>query len=350
MEPNVAALSGYVGKYEKKLFSTLVKTLSAAIMMMVMPDIKSKLRLTKLRVLNGAKPYSVDFSGSDADLVYSQRDLEVNTGKRELQIDVEQFRQTWLSELQAKGVNPTDLPLAAYVWDQVFKNLAADIETNTVYLGLGPSGIADYNAASTYSAGAKIRFQNNYYLCVSSTTAGQSPSTHAAKWQLANSRFLAKGIGTIIAEEITAGNLSPVSIGSIAASTAKAQFDSFARSMPAEYQAAGFNIYCSRDNWWKFNDDYEDKVGKFVQLNAEGYSLLSGFGDRVKIIPANWMGNSGRLIATPMENLLMGVDSMSDMNNVRIFAPTDWSIKAGIAFRLGFQIRDLDAIKVSDVA
>lgn len=44
-----------------------------------------------------------------------------------------------------------------------------------------------YNAGTAYAAGDQIYFteasgNKNYYRCVSATTAGQSPITHAAKW------------------------------------------------------------------------------------------------------------------------------------------------------------------------
>jgi hypothetical protein len=349
MDHNVAALTVYPGTYEKKLFSTLINALKASLHATIVPGVKYKMNMTKLKVQAGAKPYSNDFTGSTSDLTYTPRVLEVETGKRELQIDVEEFRTTYLSEVMSAGVDPKDLPFAAYVWTEVMKALAAEINDSTAYLGVGQSGVTTWASGTAYAVGDKVRFGNDYFICNTITTAGQSPTTHAAKWTAANAKMIAKGWGTIIAEEITGGGLTVTSIGSIADSTAKAQFDDFARAMDPAYQEAGFNIYCSVNNAWKYNDDYEDKVGKYVQLNKNGFATLSGFGDRVQVIPATWMGNSGRLIATPKENLLMGVDALSDLNKINVF-PSDWTIKVGMAFRIGFQFRDLAAMKISDVA
>jgi hypothetical protein len=351
MDPDVSALTGYAGTYEKKLFSTLVNELNAQSDGVVVPNVKFQMNMSKLTVQKGAKPYSNDFTGSTADLTYAKRVLEVETGKRELQIDVEEYRNTYLSEVMATGINPKDLPFPAYTWDQVMKKLAAEINDDTAYLGVGQSGITTWATGSTYAVGDKVRFGNDYYICTSATSTGQSPLTNLSKWggAPANARMIAKGWGTILAKELTDGNISATSIGSIASDTAKAQFDELARAMSPAYQKAGFNIYCSVDNAWKYNDDFENKVGKYVQINKNGYATLSGFGERVQIIPATWMGNSGRLIATPRENLIMATDAMSDLSKINIF-PSDWTIKAGIAFRVGFNFRDLGAMKVSDVA
>lgn len=352
MDPNVSALTGYVGTYEKRLFATMINELKAITHGTLLPGIKFMQTLTKLTVLAGAKPYSSDFSGSTGDLVYTPRVLTVETGKRELQIDVEEYTSTWMSEVITAGVDPNKLPLAQFVWDRVMKALAAEINDTTAYLGVGQSGVTTWDAGTAYAVGDKVRFGNDYYICSTITTAGQSPTTHLAKWggANANAKMIAKGWGTIIADEITGGGLVVTSIGSIVTSTAKAQFDSMARAMPIPYQEAGFNIYCSYANYFKYMDDYEDKVGKYTSENKDGITYLSGFGNRIKIIPATWMGTSGRLIATPQENLIVGVDALSDMNNIRIFDQVDWTIRAGIAFRIGFQLRDLGAMKISDVA
>ncbi|MNF00557.1 hypothetical protein D3C80_1994010 [compost metagenome] len=59
------------------------------------------------------------------------------------------------------------------------------------------------------------------------------------------------------------------------------------------------------------------------------------------------MNTSSRLITTPKENLLLGCDLLSDLNKINT-VPALWTMQVGIAFGIGFQIRDLEAIKVND--
>jgi hypothetical protein len=41
-----------------------------------------------------------------------------------------------------------------------------------------------YSATAAYTPGDYIYFASNFYVCVTTTTAGQSPVTHAAKWEI----------------------------------------------------------------------------------------------------------------------------------------------------------------------
>jgi hypothetical protein len=72
--------------------------------------------------------------------------------------------------------------------------------------------------------------------------------------------------------------------------------------------------------------------------------------------PATWLGDSRRLIAEPLlpgtgmgMNLVMGTDLLSDGNDINTI-PDVHTIKAGITVDLGFQIQDLDALRLGDQA
>ena len=61
------------------------------------------------------------------------------------------------------------------------------------------------------------------------------------------------------------------------------------------------------------------------------------------------MKKSQRIIATPKENLLAGVDGMGDMDKMSVFFKHEVFEWRWI-FALGFSIRDFEAIKVNDQA
>lgn len=306
MDPNISALAAYPGTFEKKLFSTLYNSLDLVSDCTLITGVKNKLNMTKLTVGAGVKPYSPTFAVADDDLVYTGRALEVNLAKRELLIEPLKYRTTWMSEVMRPGVNPDDIPFAEYVWSEVMKNIAKEVNDGT-YLGV-------YNGAGTGVAD------------------------------------IATGFGTLIADAITAADLTAVATGAITNINAVSKFEQMMKAMPVAYRRAGFNLYCSYDTADKYNEDYREKYKKYVEMNENGYFYIDNTQRKVQIVPATWMGASQRIIATPKENLLVGTDEVADWNQRITTAPDIWTLKAGIAFALGFQIRDFAAMKVNDQA
>jgi len=307
MDPNISALAAYPGKFEQKLFSTLYNGLDVANDCTLVTGVKNDLNLTKLTVGNGIKPYTPTFAVSDDDLAYSGRALSVKLAKRELLIEPLKYRSTWMSEVMRPGVNPDDIPFAPYVWEQVMMKIAQEVNDSVAYSGT-------YNGAGTAAAD------------------------------------VATGFGTLIAAEITATNLTPVVTGAITNVNAVSKFEIMMKAQSSAYRKKGFRIYCSYDTFDKYNEDYREKYKKYVQMNENGYYSIDNTANKVEIVPATWMNSSQRLIATPKENLLVGTDEVADWTNRITTAPDIWTLKAGIAFAIGFQIRDLAAIKVNDQA
>lgn len=354
--PDLSALSAYAGSYEKKLFSTLVNELDAIKHITVIPDVKNKLNLTKLTVAAGARPYTVGTTSRAADLAYSGRVLEVTQGKRDLEIEPLLYRPTWQSLVMAPGVNPMDIPFAGYVWNQVMKGLAAEINNSTVFFGFDKSTATAYSGAATYSATTPdyITFTaadgiDDYWKCIVATSAGQSPTTHPAKWQKVNAEAIAVGLAKRIAIAVAASELSPVATGAITSSNAVAKIEQMAQAMPVAYRNIGFNVYVSYDIFDKYQIDYRDKFKKYVEMNEAGQIYVDTFARRVELIPCTWMGASQRVICSPKENLLLGTDRISDLNKINTFQKLR-TLEAGIDFVIGTQIRDTDAMRVNDQA
>lgn len=298
--PDVSALAAYAGKYEKKLFSTLRNSLDIANDVTVIPGVKNSLLMTKLKVKAGVRPYRETFDAAADDLQYSGRTLVTHLAKRDISINPLKYRDTWMSEVMADGINEKEIPFAAFVWDQVMKDFADEIN-GAAYLG-------------TYNA---------------------SGSTAAA---------IITGIGTTLAAEITATTVTPVTTGAIVKATAYDQFKAIWRSLPVAYRNAGAIIYCSYASAEALADGFETNVGKYTESDlATGAVYLSTTNRKCLIKPVTWMGTSGRLICTPKENIVMGVDMLSDANKV-ITTPYLERLDSRILFQLGLNFRDLDAI------
>lgn len=302
--PDTTALTAYAGKYEKALFGILRNALDIANDITVLPGIKNKMKLTKLTVKDGVRTYRETFDAADDDLAYSGRDIETTLLKRDMLINPLKYRSTWMSEVMKPGVNVDDIPFAAFVNKAIMEKLAQEINDNSysAVLGAGTSVATSFN-----------------------------------------------GLGTIIADEITATNLTPVATGALTNINAVSKFEAMMKAMPVAYRRAGFRIFCSFNSFDLYNEDYREKYKKYLEPNTNGEYFIDNTSRKVQIVPATWMNTSARLIATPKENLLMGVDALGDMDKIITDVELEL-LKYRILFANGYQIRDLGAIKVNDQA
>jgi hypothetical protein len=302
--PDTSALAAYAGKYEQKLFATLRNALDIFKDITLIPGIKNTLKLTKLTVKDGVRAYRETFDAADDDLAYSGRDLSVELLKRDILINPLKYRSTWMSEVMQGGVNPTDIPFAKFVNEKVAEKVGQEVNDGAYLAAKG---------------------------------AGTSVATSF------------DGIGTLIAAAITATTLTPIATGAITNTNAVAKVELMMKAMPTAYRKAGFNLYVSYDVFDKYNEDYREKYSKNYEMNADGYFYIDNTGRKVKLMPVSWMGTSQRIIATPKENLLAGVDALADQDKLHVDTELE-IVKWRMLFAVGFQIRDLAAIKVNDQA
>lgn len=308
--PDTSALAAYAGAHEQKLFSTLRNSLDILNDITIVPGIKNTLKLTKLSVNNGVRTYREAFDASDNDLEYSGRDLSVELLKRDIRINPLKYRSTWMSQVMQAGVNPPDIPFAAYVFEQMAIKIAQEINDNAY---LAKKGDGTSVATSFDGLGTKIA-------------------------------------DAIADETIKPGTgLKPIATGVLTSGNTVAAVETLVRSMPIAYRQAGFGVICSFDSFDKYNDNYRDLFKKNYESNEDGVYYIDATSRKIKLIPCTWMGTSQRLIATPKENLLAGVDGLGDMDRIHTDIELE-IIRQRVLFALGFQIRDLEAIRVNDQA
>jgi hypothetical protein len=308
--PDTSALSAYAGKYQKALFSTLRNSLDIFNDITVLPGIKNTLKLTKLTVKDGVRAYREAFDAADDDLSYSGRDLSVELLKRDMLINPLKYRSTWMSEVMKDGVNPDDIPFAKFISDQVMGKIAQEVNDNAYLAAKG----AGTSVATTFD-----------------------------------------GLGTLIAAAIAAETavagtgLAPVATGAITNVNAVSKLEQMTKAMPVAFRRAGFNHYVSFDVFDKYNEDYRERYKKYLEQNTNGEYFIDNTARKVKIVPCTWMGTSQRVISTPKENLLAGIDGLGDMDKIHTDIELE-ILKWRVLFAVGFQIRDLKAIKINDQA
>jgi len=358
VSPIVTSLENYV-KHKDELFMTLMNGLDIASDVTLETMVKSKLEFTKLTVSDGARPYSSTEEIAGDELTYSGIILEVQDGKRELSIDIKKYRGKWLQEKingsgAAKGAQ--DIPFAQYTWGKVIESLQAEINDKTSYFGFTKGDAVAFAGGDTYAVGDYITFASggitDYWKCVTITTAGESPATTAAKWQKVNAEAIAPGFAEHLADLITAGDVTVTTTGVIDNTTnfAVASLRDIYRDVSEPFKNKGIKAYMSRNVYELYLEDYADNVGKFTEGDSSGKRYLYLSDNKCELCPVSWMAGSNRVIMTPKENMVMGTDLASDMNDIEIVKSTLWTIKAGISFVIGFKFRDKDAIWCNDAA
>jgi hypothetical protein len=357
MDPNLSALAAYPGEYQQELISQLYNSIRFEQEgIKLIPGVKNKLNMHKLLVSDGAKPYTGKFIAKD-DIALQPRVLSVEKAQRDLEIEPEKYRATFMANMRGKGENANNqtIPFAPFMWNSVMEGLGTEINLQTVYHGVGKAAFAPYAAGTAYSVGDLITYtQNNelrYFRCVTATSAGQNPDTHPTKWAWAGARALTQGFGKIISDEITANNLAPVATGAVTAANGYDKTMLLWRSLPEAVklgQAGQGIIYQSMTDYEYTMDQYESSVSKNFET-IDGITYLAKTEKRCGLKPVSWLSGSRRMLATVLGNLVAGTDELSDMNSIKTI-PAMYTIPAGITFVIGLQIQDLEVLKVTDQA
>lgn len=353
-DPDLSLLAAYAGKFENALMHSYYNALSVDHPIVELyPGVKNKVTLTKIVVGKGAKPYT-GVHKAKLDLTYKPRVLEVQDCQRDLSIEPKKYRNSFMAEMRGKGENAANktIPFAQYVNEAILLELAAEINNETLYHGVGVAGFAAYAALTVYNPGDKITYTQDgelrYFECVTLTVAGQNPDTHAAKWMWAGAKALAIGFGKIIADEIVLGTLVPVATGVSDANNAYANFIKVWRGLDEEVRGIGGVIACSYTDYEYLLDDYENKIKKNFE-EVDGIIYLAKTDRKCIIAPWTAMSGSRRLIASARKNFIVGTDELNDINAINV-DPQMYHLDMGITWVMGMQIRDLEAMSINDQA
>jgi len=357
---DLSLLAAYPGDYRMQLMKQLYNALNLEKEgISVIPNVKYKEILHKLLVRKGLKPYTGRFKSKSGDIGYEPRELSVEKAQRDLSIEPSIYIPTFMASQRGKGENANNMtvPFAQFMWEQVLAELATELNLETVYHGVGKAAFAAFNGATEYEVGDLVKYtvddEVRYFRCVAATAAGETPVSHAAKWEWAGARAVCIGLGKIITDELADADVDfdPVATGAVDSTNAYDKFTKLfrAHAEPVKMGKVGQVItYCSITDYEHLLDDYENKIKKqFEEIDGIIYLAKT---NRLNVIkPVSWLNGSRRLISTVAGNLVAGTDQLSDMNVIKTKEEM-YHIDAGITFMLGFQIRDLEVLKVGDQA
>jgi hypothetical protein len=349
---DVTAIKNFAGTYSQQLIARMLNELDIAKDITVMRNVREPLNLTKFEAANGIRPLNVNVeSAKSPGRKFTGRKLEPKGAMKIFHVNPEELRGTWMGEML--DPNAKDVPFAAWIWSKEFEALAAELNDN-VYYSRFLADSADFNPAVVYNVGNHVNFNDDIYRCLSTTTAGQSPASHPARWLEVNATSIVDGPGTIIAQEITAAKLTPVVTGAISNTNAVASLQAVWKAQTIAVRKRGAVIYVSWDVFEKYLTDYDTRFGKGAGIASyiedETVVYLKGSYKKCQLLPATWMGNSQRIICTPKANFLMGTNDLSDFNKIGKTVDTLHGFKAICKFLLCFNFADLEVLKVNDQA
>lgn len=366
---DISGITAYADEHKRPLFSTLFNGMDIARDITVIPNVKNTIALTRLTVGDGFRPYSSTHEPRSGALNFSDRYLSTLTGKRDLLIDVQDFKTRHLAWRTRPGNAATktvnDMDFAPFMWDQVMKGVAREVNDETAFFGFDRTGVSAYAGASTYVAGNRVTFVLNgvteWFQATGAVAANQSPQTNPALWRNVTARAVVPGIQSYIDAAIS-GGFSVTATGAVTtAATAVSAHLALFRAMPVPYKNWGVIIHSPWTDYEFLLDALATRTQNVLADTAglinRGYIPLPETGGKCIVKPATWLGNSRRLIAEPIvmdnpadpygANLVMGTDLLSDANTINVIQQV-YGIQAGIKFDLGFQISDLNALRLGN--
>ena len=354
---NVEAITKWAGMYSKQFLAQMLNGLDIFQDFQVdrMVSRQGKL-LPKFTAQGGLRPLNLNVEeNGGTERSWSGRKLLVYDAMKIFKIVPEELIESFLSDMIAPGAK--EIPFAQWVWQKEMDKLSAEINDNfwnADYAGNAAAWAS--GTAYTFSASVPtyVTFgtDESIYKLLSTTTAGQSPTTTPSKWQQVNALAIVTGPGTIIKDEIAASNLSPVSAaaGSITSSNAMDKIEAMYNAMTVAHRSKGGEFRVSPDVYRKIllheRSVFPYEAGKD---SADGKKYVWGSGKKWAFREVSSMGTSQRIVATTFENIQVGTN-LRDTPGVTKTVETLHGYKAVSKFLLGSEIADLECLYVNDQA
>lgn len=291
----------YVRTYAEELFCELFYGFKTSDLAQTFEGIKGEHVITQLEIgENLARRWAKTFDPNADVATFKPRILKTVLNKVDFSVVPQEYEFSYLGALRKKGQNPSDWPFQAYVMSKIMAKLMQEFEV----------AAWQAEAEAVPSAGDYLRQTFDGYL-------------------------------KIIADAITAGDVTPVGTGALTGSNIIAKLRDMWADVLSVYKENGTDILMSYELYDIYRIAYKDayKIDPaYVQITNAGYNGIQfelGNGN-TNIIPVNGLSGSGRVIITPRENLAIGIDSASDvMFNVEA---DKRELHFWMDFRMGAQI------------
>ena len=297
------AFQAYVRQYSEQLFTKLFYGFKTGQLAMPFEGVKGELILSEVQIKDNLIRRWAKAFDPVAAAEFVPTTLKTHLNKVDLSVVPQEYEASYLGMMRQKGQNPRDWPFEAYILDKILKKMNQEME----------------------------------YAFWQGDEAASPASTDYL-------RETFDGILKIVADAITATTITPVTTGAISSTNALAKFFDLWQQVGEAYKEGGTDFFCSYAIYDMYRKNYKTEYGanpiETPVINNAGYEV-NGLryeygGGNSFIIPTAGMTGSGRVIVTPRENLVYGVDDPSDVQfnfetNVR-------ELQMWADFRMGVQL------------
>lgn len=349
------AIVKYAGQHSKTLIMQTLNNLEVFQQLQVDRNVSRHGKLLpKIIVEPGMRPLDVDVEENKGkERTLTGRKLIVRDCMKLFKFVPEDVIETYLSDMLAPGAKV--MPIQQQFWMAEMQKLASEINDN-FYSSEYNGDAAAWDSGSTYSSGDVVKYTtdgyNNFYKANASTSAGESPISTPAKWDLVNATTCFTGPAKLIADEISGGGLTNViTTGAITSSNAYEKAEQMIDEMDTAHRNKGGVIHVSHDVFRKYLKDERATYSAVATPDmGDGEKILYGTMGRWKIVPATWMGNAQRMIANiERRNLIVGTN-LDGVPGVTKSVEKLQSTQSVAKWTLGFEVADLEVLYVNDQA
>lgn len=278
---DAAAVQAFQREFSPDIFAQLYYGSRSASLFDTIENVKGQHILTEYRTLGAkSKRWVSTFNPLNIGK-FSPRTLTVARAKKECTVCPQEFEASYLAQFRKKGQNakdPLDFPFEGFITDINTKELIAEKE------------LAMWQAVSATTPASTDNLDQTF-----------------------------NGWLKIITDALAATEITAVATGTLTSANILAKIDQmWAAVAPAYKTSADLVIAMSFANFDMYRLAYDaanrfaTSMGPVLGTDYEGIKYHLG-GSRVNIVPFEGMGNSNRVIITPVDNFVIGIDAQEDM-------------------------------------
>ena len=352
---DIAAIAKWSGQYSKAMFAQVLNNLDVFKDLAVDRNVSrfGKL-LPKFKANGGLRPLDTNVTDNgQSQRSLGGRKLMVYDAMKIFNIIPEDLISSFLSDMIVPGAK--EIPMAQWFWQKEFEKLGSEINDNFAAAeyagdaGAWASGTA-YTFSSSTATYKKFGTNNDIYKLLATTSAGESPTTHPAKWSKVNEKVTHTGHLTIIKNEITAGNhTNVITTGSVTDSNALTKIELMYNAMTVAQRNVGGVVWVSPIDYACVLNHYRSLYPHFVSnSNGDDTLYIFGSGKKWPIKQATWLGTSRRIIFDIQNMNLMAGTNLASIPGITNYVPTLHGYDAVSKFMLGGEIADLEVLYTNE--
>lgn len=301
------ALGAYHREHRDELVSEILLDDDFTNDLEVMDDCTDEVPLPSLALTDLIKPANpTTFEPTANALAFGARTLKVRGIKVDLQLIPQVLEKTWLGKMK-KPTDPLEMPFEKYILQYIGSKIKENLRLKAIYAGV-------YNGAGT------------------------TPATTM------------DGFLKLIADEITATNITPIVTGAITAVNVVDKLEQTYDGLGEAYKGVPTIMKVNPQIFDWYNRRYRLDFGANQDYKGMDRNRRSLDGTMCEIVREAGLGTSQRLMTSVKENFVYGVDSASGYTiDIQKF---DRTLKILIDFKAGIQFKEIHAraLAVNDQA